>query len=128
VGSLPSVDPRAAEIIRTITEFEASVNAAEDALVKRSWSRIDALLNAQHRLTYALANLLDETRDARPASFTDEVNRRLARISDQRADQLRRLIAFNHLVKERLTMIARSREMRRMTGSAPKPRILDMWQ
>ncbi len=125
---MPSVDPRAAEIIRTITEFEASVNAAEDALVKRSWSRIDALLNAQHRLTYALANLLDETRDARPASFTDEVNRRLARISDQRADQLRRLIAFNHLVKERLTMIARSREMRRMTGSAPKPRILDMWQ
>jgi hypothetical protein len=126
---LPSVDPRAAEIIATVTEFEASVGAAEAALVARDWPRIDALLSTQHRLTHALANALEETRDARPEAFTNEVNRRIAGILARRDDQLRRLIAFNHLVKERLTMISRTREIRRVhVDSRPAARILDILQ
>jgi hypothetical protein len=70
--------------------------------------------------------LLDATHDERPPAFTEEVNRRIAAISERRADQLRRLIAFNHLVKQRLTVISRSREMRRVNvESRPPPRILD---
>jgi hypothetical protein len=114
--------------MKTIAEFEASVNAAEGALAARAWSRIDSLLATQHRLTFALANLLEETKDVRPESFTDEVNRRIANISDQRADQLRRLIAFNHLVKQRLTMISQSRALRQQYGRSPKSRILDLRQ
>jgi hypothetical protein len=129
VDSLPSVDPRAAQIMTTITEFEASVGAAETALIARDWPQIDALLATQHRLTHALANGLDETRDERPQAFSDEVNRRITLILETRADQLRRLIAFNHLVKERLTMISRSREMRHMhSPDTPAPRILDSRQ
>jgi len=126
---LPSVDPRAAEIIATIVEFEDSVAAAELALAVRDWPQIDALLSTQHRLTHALANALDETREARPQAFTDEVHRRIGLISERRADQLRRLIAFNHLVKQRLTMISRTREMRRVNvESRPSARILDTLQ
>jgi hypothetical protein len=116
-------------MIKAIAEFEASVAVAEGALGVRDWSAIDVALDNQHRLTHALANLLDETRDARPQAFTDEVNRRIRLISEQRADQLRRLIAFNHLVKERLTVISRSREMRRVNVSSHRPsRILDTLQ
>jgi hypothetical protein len=126
---LPSVDPRAAEIIKTISDFETSVEAAEAALEARDWARVDALLAEQHRLTHALANGLDETSGQRPQSFTDEVNRRIRGISERRADHLRRLIAFNHLVKQRLTVISRGREMRRGNGpSTPAARILDTMQ
>ncbi len=124
---MPSVDPRAAEIIKTITDFEVSVEAAEAALAKRAWKRVEKLLADQHRLTFALANLLDETRDIRPASFTAEVDRRLSKITAQRDDQLKRLIAFNHLVRQRLTMIAKSRAMRGY-GRVPQARILDRHQ
>jgi hypothetical protein len=127
--SLRSADPRAAEIIKAVTDFENSVEAAEPALAVRDWARVEKLLAAQHRLTHKLANLLDETRDERPQAFSDEVNRRIDGIRDRRADQLRRLIAFNHLVKTRLTMISRSREMRRMNGaSQPPARVLDTRQ
>lgn len=126
---MPPVDPRAAEIVGTITEFEASVAEAEEALVVRDWPQLDALLSTQHRLTHELANLLDATRDARPAAFNEQVDRRIAGISDRRADQLRRLIAFNHAVKERLTVISRTREMRRVNvASQPPSRILDLLQ
>ena len=123
---MPPGDPRAAESVKTIAQFEHSVGEAEIALVARHWPRINALLSTQHRLTHALANLLDATHDERPPAFTEEVNRRIAAISERRADQLRRLIAFNHLVKQRLTVISRSREMRRVNvESRPPPRILD---
>ncbi len=123
---MPSVDPRAAEIIRTIVEFETSVGAAESALAARDWPQLNDLLDAQHRLTAALLNALHETRDIRPPGFTDEVRRRLRQISDRRDDQLRRLVAFNHLVKQRLTMMARGREMRRLSDSnRPAPRLIN---
>jgi hypothetical protein len=126
---LRSVDPRAAEIIKTITAFEESVAAAEAALEVRDWARVDALLSEQHRLTHALANGLEETNGQRPQAFTDEVNRRIKGISERRADHLRRLIAFNHLVKERLSVISRGREMRRVNApSTPAARILDTMQ
>jgi hypothetical protein len=122
-------DPRVREIIETIVEFERSVAMAETAVVARDWPRIDALLADQHRLTHALANLLEETGDARPQAFTDEVHRRIGLISERRADQLRRLIAFNHLVKQRLMVISRTRDMRRVNvESQPAPRILDTMQ
>jgi len=122
---LPSVNPRAAEIIKTITDFEASVAEADAALAARDWPRIDALLARQHRLTHGLANLLEETAAERPPSFTDEVFRRIKRIFDQRDDQLRRLVAFNHLVKERLVIVSRSRELYRVTQGEKRPRLLD---
>jgi hypothetical protein len=126
---LRSANPQAAEIIETIAEFERSVEAAETPLAARDWDEVDALLTTQHRLTHALANLLEATRDARPEAFTAEVNRRIGGISERRADQLRRLIAFNDLVKQRLTMISRVREMRRVNvESQPPPRILDSKQ
>jgi hypothetical protein len=126
---LPSVDPRAAAMMRTFAEFDASVAAADAALVARDWAQLDLLLSDQHRLTHALANALDETRGARPQAFSDEVQRRLALISERRADQMRRLIAFNHLVKQRLTVISRVREMRRVNVvSRPPARILDLMQ
>jgi hypothetical protein len=126
---LPSVDPRAAEIIKIMVDFEASVETAEAALVTRDWAQLDSLLSTQHRLTAALANALDETRDERPQAFTDEVNRRLRRISERRADQMRRLIAFNHLVKQRLTIISRTREMRRVNVASQTPaRVLNLLQ
>jgi hypothetical protein len=126
---LPSVDPRAAEIVATMAEFDQSVEAADTALIARDWLRLDALLATQHRLTHAIANALEETRDTRPQAFTDEVNRRIGLISERRADQLRRLIAFNHLVKQRLMVISRTREMRRVNVEAqPPPRIIDSMQ
>jgi hypothetical protein len=126
---LPSVDPRAAEIIKIMVDFEASVQTAEAALVARDWGQLDSLLSTQHRLTAALANALDETRDERPQAFTDEVNRRLRGISERRADQMRRLIAFNHLVKQRLSIISRTREMRRVNVASRTPaRVLDLLQ
>lgn len=119
----------AAEIIKIMGEFEASVTEAEAALVLRDWARIDALLSTQHRLTHALTNALDESRDVRPQAFTDEVNRRLRGIVEKRDDQMRRLIAFNHLVKQRLTIISRSREMRRVNvDKRPAARVLDLLQ
>lgn len=123
-----SVDPRAAEIMKTLAEFDASVDDAETALARRDWKRVETMLGTQHRLTHALANALDESRDDRPQTFTDEVNRRIQRISDRRADQLHRLIAFNHLVKARLTVISRAREMRRVHVVPDAPRILDLQQ
>jgi hypothetical protein len=129
VDSLPSVDPRAAEIMHVFAEFDASVAVAETALVARDWVQLDALLSDQHRLTHALANALEETRDARPQAFSDEVQRRLALISERRADQMRRLIAFNHLVKQRLVVISRVREMRRVNvETQPPARILNLMQ
>jgi hypothetical protein len=122
-------DPRAMEIIQTIVEFERSVASADAALVVRDWPQIDELLSTQHRLTHALANLLEETHDVRSQVFTDEVNRRIGLISELRADQMHRLIAFNHLVKQRLVVISRVREMRRVNvESQPAPRILDTMQ
>ena len=112
----------------TLAEFDASVDEAETALAAREWKRVEALLANQHRLTHALANALDESRGDRPQTFTDEVNRRIQRISDRRADQLHRLIAFNHLVKARLTVISRSRDMRRVHVAPDAPRILDLQQ
>jgi hypothetical protein len=122
-------EPCAAEITETIAEFDRSVAAADTALAARDWPQIEEMLDTQHRLTHALLNMLDETRDVRPQAFTDEVDRRIALISERRADQLRRLIAFNHLVKQRLTVISRAREMRRVNviEQAP-PRILDSMQ
>jgi hypothetical protein len=126
---LPSVDPRAADIIATIAEFDASVAGADAALIGRDWPAVDAELTTQHRLTHALTNLLDETRDVRPQAFTDEINRRIDLIVERRGDQLRRLIAFNHLVKQRLALISRTREMRRVNVPArPPARILDLMQ
>jgi hypothetical protein len=112
-----------------MAEFDQSVEAADTALIARDWLRLDALLATQHRLTHAIANALEETRDTRPQAFTDEVNRRIGLISERRADQLRRLIAFNHLVKQRLMVISRTREMRRVNVEAqPPPRIIDSMQ
>jgi hypothetical protein len=126
---LPSVNTRAADIIEMIAEFDRSVTAAEISLSTRNWTEIDALLDAQHRLTHALLNALDETRDVRPAAFTEELTRRFTLITDRRADQLRRLIAFNHMVKQRLTIISRTREMRRVNvPEQVRPRILDSLQ
>ncbi len=112
-----------------IAEFDRSVTAAEASLGTRNWTELDALLDAQHRLTHALLNALDETRDVRPAAFTEEVMRRFKLITDRRADQLRRLTAFNHMIKQRLMVISRTREMRRVNVSARQaPRILDSMQ
>jgi hypothetical protein len=127
--SLQSVNARAAEIVETLAEFDRSVAAADVALIARDWPQIDALLATQHRLTHALLNALDETRDVRPPAFSVEVDRRIALIAERRADQLRRLIAFNHLVKQRLMVISRTREMRRVNVAAEQaPRILDSMQ
>jgi hypothetical protein len=115
--------------MKTIVEFDESVSQAEAALVVRDWPLIDAALDRQHRLTHALANLLEETHGQRPPAFTTEVNRRLILISERRAEQLSRLVAFNHLVKQRLTMISRAREMRRVNvDSQPVARILNTMQ
>jgi hypothetical protein len=123
---LLSVDPRAADIIETLAQFDASVAEADAALIARDWPQVDASLNTQHRLTHALANALEETRDARPQAFTDELNRRIRLISERRDDQLRRLMAFNHLVKQRLMVISRTREMRRGNVVEPPSRVLDI--
>ncbi len=124
--SLPSADPRAAQIIRLIGDLEASVEAAEPALATRDWEFVEERLSEQHRLTHAIANLLAETADIRPAAFTAELDRRVARVKERRDDQLRRLMAFNHAIKSRLSMIARSREMRRVHVSSHSPsRIID---
>ncbi len=123
---MPSADPRAAEIIKVVADFEASVDGAEVALVARDWVSVEAALSDQHRLTHALANLLEATQACRPAAFSEEVDRRMAGISERRDDQLRRLIAFNHLVTSRLSMMARARHLRR-TGVDTRgaSRILD---
>jgi hypothetical protein len=129
VGSLPSVDPRAADIMQTLAEFDASVEIAEAALVERDWNRLDGLLSDQHRLTHALSNALEATRDVRPQAFSDEVQRRVQSISARREDQMRRLMAFNHLVKERLKVISRVKEMRSVNVlSQPPARILNILQ
>lgn len=126
---MPSVNARAADIIEMIAEFDRSVAAAEASLSARNWTEIEALLDAQHRLTHALLNALEETRDVRPPAFTEEVKRRFTIITDRRADQLRRLIAFNHMVKQRLIVISRTREMRRVNVLKDQPpRILDSMQ
>ena len=52
--------------MKTLAEFDASVEEAETALAQRDWNRVDALLANQHRLTHALANALDESREDRP--------------------------------------------------------------
>jgi hypothetical protein len=65
----------------------------------------------------------------RPAAFSAELDRRIASIKERRADQLRRLVAFNHLVRQRLTIISRSREMGRFSVASQAPaRILDTVQ
>jgi hypothetical protein len=115
-------------MVRIIVEFERSVAAAEPALLDHDWKKVGALLSDQRRLTHALANALEETQAYRPQAFTDEVNRRIRGISDRREDQLRRLIAFNHLVHSRLTMMARAREMRRGSADVAPPRIVDTLQ
>ena len=127
--SLRSVNVQPAEIVETLAEFDRSVAAADVALTARDWPQIDALLATQHRLTHALMNALDATRDVRPPAFSLEVDRRIGLIAERRADQLRRLIAFNHLVKQRLMVISRARDMRRVNvGAQPAPRILDTMQ
>jgi hypothetical protein len=127
--SLPSADPRARDIVAHIAQFEASVALAEPALAARDWKRLERLLSEQHRLTHALRNLLEETSDVRPAAFSAELDRRIASIKERRADQLRRLVAFNHLVRQRLTIISRSREMGRFSVASQAPaRILDTVQ
>jgi hypothetical protein len=127
---LPSGNSPAAEISAIFAEFDRSVAAADTALAARDWPQIDALLGTQHRLTHALANALEETCAVRPPAFSEEVDRRLKLISARRADQLRRLTAFNHLVKQRLTVISRTREMRQVhvASGPPPPRLLDSLQ
>lgn len=123
---MPSVNLRAVEIIETIAEFEQSIAAGDTALAARDWPQLEALLDAQHRLTHALLNKLDETRGLRPPAFNAEVDRRIGRAVERRADQLRRLIAFNHLVKQRLTAISHMREMRRVNVATNEPaRVFD---
>jgi hypothetical protein len=126
---LPSVDPRAVEIVHTLGELEASVAAAEDALLVRDWAKIDGLLSDQRRLTQALQNVLEESVDDRPQAFTDEVHRRVAGVVQRRADQLRRLTAFNYGLGQRLKLVSQSREMRRVhTTDNSSPRIIDSLQ
>jgi hypothetical protein len=121
--SLRSAEARGAEIVLLMTEFERSVAAADDG---RNWPQIDVLLSRQRELTIALLSALDATRSGRPVAFTNEVQRRAVAIFERRGDQLRRLIAFNHAVGSRLSVIARAREMRRGYGEdASKPRIFD---
>ncbi len=126
---LQSVDPRAAEIIKIMGEFEASVETAEAALVARDWGKLDTLLSVQHRLTAALANALDETRDERPQAFTDEVNRRLRRISERRAGPNAPSDCVQSLREATFEVISRTREMRRVNvASRPPARVLDLLQ
>jgi hypothetical protein len=123
---LPSAEPRGADIVLLMNELERSVGAAEEALVVRDWPEVDGLLSRQRQLTIALRSVLEDTRLDRPVAFTNEVQRRAVAIFERREDQLRRLIAFNHAVGTRLSLIARSREIRRgYADDASKPRILD---
>jgi hypothetical protein len=124
--SLRSAEAPGTEIVVLMTEFERSVAAADDELVGRNWPQIDVLLSQQRQLTIALLRALEATRSERPVAFTNEVQRRAVAIFERRGDQLRRLIAFNHAVGSRLSVIARTRQMRRGYGDdASKPRIFD---
>jgi len=110
-----------------VTELEECTAQAEEALVARDWTQLDALLAEQRRVTHALANAVAVSDGERPERFNSELRRRLDSIDRRRADQMRRLQAFHDAVGSRLSVMARAKAMRRATygTGVVKPALLD---
>jgi hypothetical protein len=112
-------------IVVLVGELERSVADAETALIARDWQHLGELLTEQRRLTHAVANAVDETNGQRPDGFDQEFQRRLKAIELKRADQMRRLQAFNSAVGSRLAVMARAKTMRRtLANPDDRPPIL----
>ena len=124
---MPSSAERAREeIARTIVALERSCVNADAALVEKRWPAVDAAFKAQAALTERLARLFDAAPDAAPPNDAS-VARRVGRIIAYRADQLRRLQAYQADVAARLENIGKVNALSRSIGRrAPAAQLLDL--
>ncbi|MBV8370303.1 MAG: hypothetical protein JO036_15460 [Candidatus Eremiobacteraeota bacterium] len=114
------------EIARTIAALERSCLDADAALVERRWAGVDAAFKTQTALTDLLARLFDAAPDAAPANDA-KVARRVGRIIAYRADQLRRMQAYQASVGARLENIGKVNALSRSLGRrGPAAQLLDL--
>jgi len=115
-----------AEIARTIAALERSCLDADAALVEKRWAGVDAAFKAQTALTELLARLFDATPDAAPAN-DGKVARQVGRIIAYRAEQLRRMQAYQADIAARLENIGKVKALSRSIGRrAPAAQLLDL--
>ena len=115
-----------AEIARTIAALERSCLDADAALVEKRWAGVDAAFKAQTALTELLARLFDATPDAAPANDA-KVARQVGRIIAYRAEQLRRMQAYQADVAGRLENIGKVKALSRSLGRrTPAAQLLDL--
>ncbi len=91
----------------SLGELEALCGRLERALMLRNWPEMEDAIADSRRITHALQNAMDESRDARSAAFDEGIFRRLRYVHAVRENQMLRLQQYHDAVGERLRLIAR---------------------
>jgi hypothetical protein len=104
-----------------IQELEQLCSQAEQELVALRWGHLVMTLADQRRLLAALTNEVHATVGIRSPKYNAQLRHRVARIYAVRDNQLKRLVSFRDNVRNRLTTIAKVKQMRRTFGAYKPP-------
>lgn len=129
--ALPRSDSaRALAAVETeLRRLEDLCESIERALLRRSWSDLDAAIADSRRITHALQNAMDDAADVRDAAFDEAFFRRLRYVHSIRENQMTRLRQYREAVGERLQLIGRWKAALRSIGrTRPKSRLASLDQ
>lgn len=112
-----------------LRRLEDLCGSIERALMRRSWSDLDAAIADSRRITHALQNAMEDAAGARDAAFDEAVFRRLRYVHGIRENQMTRLRQYHDAVGERLQLIGRWKTALRSIGrTRPKSRLASLDQ
>lgn len=99
-----------------VAALEALCGTLERALMRREWDDLAAGIADSRRITHALANAMEDSREVRDPSFDEGILRRLRYIHAIRQNQMSRLQQYHDAVGERLQLVARWKSAVRSFG------------
>jgi hypothetical protein len=108
--------------VELIVALERECLDVDKAIAKRRWADCEASWGRQRLLTHELDISLRE----QPPPDIDAVNKRIARLTNYREGQLKRLRAFNDAVATRLTTLGRFRNYSKNIDNERRSSLLDV--
>lgn len=101
-----------------VDALEALCGDVERAMMASRWEELGTALAGSRRVQHALQNAMHDARDVRTGGFDAEIFQRLRRVFAVRENQMSRLRQYQNAVGERLSAIARLKNVARRIGSA----------
>lgn len=105
-------------VCEQIQALESLCGVIEHAMMSGNWDELGSALADSRRIQHALENAMHDAREARSENFDAEATARLRRIFSIRENQMSRLRQYQDAIGDRLTSIARFKNVARRIGTA----------